>query len=318
MSQETGKPKYIIVLGTTYSGSGAVYDYLAGRGDLHDPLDGEEYQLPQVPNGLMALEAAAGKAFHPAVADYALVQFENVVKKLSRPSSKWLYGKSYDRKIPGFGDAIAQFVDEVSTAHLPMRLDWHRLMQSRFSYIMGRVMTRFSLHQSPPETRLLVCQEELRAAAQNLHDRLFLKAANRYPVLLNQAGSGWNPVESTKYFSSCGVVLVTRDPCDQFVDIRKHKKAARLEGFIDWYNAMESRLAEVSDSRLLRVRFEDFVHSHDQIVRKICDHLRLPPDVESTYQVELSRKNVGLYRSSLDKREADIIKRAVGKAAENV
>jgi hypothetical protein len=41
MSQKTGKPKYIIVLGTTYSGSGAVYDYLAGRGDLHDqpPLD---------------------------------------------------------------------------------------------------------------------------------------------------------------------------------------------------------------------------------------------------------------------------------------
>lgn len=179
-------------------------------------------------------------------------------------------------------------------------------------------MTRFSLHQSPPETRLLVCQEELRAAAQNLHDRLFLKGANRYPVLLNQAGSGWNPVESTKYFSSCGVVLVTRDPCDQFVDIRKHKKAAHLGGFIDWYNAMESRLAGVCDSRLLRVRFEDFVNSHDQIVRQICDHLRVPPDVESTYQVELSRKNVGLYRSWLDKREADIIKRAVGKVVENV
>jgi len=35
------------------------------------------------------------------------------------------------------------------------------------------------------------------------------------------------------------------------------------------------------------------------------------------YQVELSRKNVGLYRSSLDKREADIIKGAFCKDAKD-
>ena len=45
MINEFKKPKYIIVLGTTFSGSRAVFDYLNGRGDLYDPLFGEEYLL---------------------------------------------------------------------------------------------------------------------------------------------------------------------------------------------------------------------------------------------------------------------------------
>ena len=81
------KPDYIIVLGTTYSGSGAVYDYLKGREDLFDPLEGIEYQLPHMPNGLMALELTADKGFHPGTVDYVLSQFEKISKKLARPKS---------------------------------------------------------------------------------------------------------------------------------------------------------------------------------------------------------------------------------------
>ena len=82
MSKQFNTPNYIIVLGTTYSGSGAIYDYLSGRGDLYDPLKGIEYQLPQMPNGLMALEATAQDAFHPATADFVLSQFLEITDKL--------------------------------------------------------------------------------------------------------------------------------------------------------------------------------------------------------------------------------------------
>ena len=78
-------PQYIIVLGTTYSGSGAVYDYLKGRDDLFDPLKGVEYQLPHMPNGLLSLEAVSGRGFHPPTADYILSQFQIITEKLARP-----------------------------------------------------------------------------------------------------------------------------------------------------------------------------------------------------------------------------------------
>ena len=63
MKNNSNDPQYIIVLGTTFSGSGAVFDYLNGRGDLYEPLFGQEYLLPILPNGLMTLEAISDKAF---------------------------------------------------------------------------------------------------------------------------------------------------------------------------------------------------------------------------------------------------------------
>ena len=48
MSNQPILTNYIILLGTFYSGFRAVYDYLFGRWELNDPLQGAEYQLPQM------------------------------------------------------------------------------------------------------------------------------------------------------------------------------------------------------------------------------------------------------------------------------
>ena len=67
-------PKYIIVLGTIYSGSSAIFDYLAGRNDLQNPLESEEYLLPILPNGFMDLETATSKAFVPESSEYHIMK----------------------------------------------------------------------------------------------------------------------------------------------------------------------------------------------------------------------------------------------------
>ena len=133
MTKSLVLPCYIIVLGTTYSGSGAIYDYLSGRGDLYDPLKGIEYQLPHMPNGLMALEAVTEKAFHPSTADYVLSQFENNLKKLLRPKSIWHYGRDYGINLPLFQETVKSFLDEICNVKISMKLNWQRLLQSPLS-----------------------------------------------------------------------------------------------------------------------------------------------------------------------------------------
>lgn len=311
MKKHKSEGAYIIVLGTTYSGSGAVYDYLAGRGDIFDPLAGEEYQLPQVPHGLMALEAAAGQAFHPAAADYAIVKFQNVVERLARPSSKWGYGKDYAAKIPDFRQAVTQFVDQISTAHFSMRLDWHRLFLSSQQHIYRQVYERLlGLQLNPPLTRVLKSPEEVLSAAQDLQDRLFAAGTKPAPILLNQAGSGWNPVESTKYFAERKIVLVTRDPLDQFAEMKLYKGASDVEGFISWYRELQGRLAKSDSPCLLTIRFEDFVNSHESAVDQICEHFQLPKQRSSSYRVDLSRKNIGVHNSVLSGDESMKIREA--------
>ena len=79
MGSEAFTPQYIIVLGTTYSGSGAIFDYLSKRGDLHDPLNGQATAASSAPwfNGV---RVCSWKAFHPAISTAALNNFEHTVK----------------------------------------------------------------------------------------------------------------------------------------------------------------------------------------------------------------------------------------------
>jgi hypothetical protein len=309
MSTPSNLTNYIITLGTTKSGSGAIFDYLSGRGDLYDPLQGTEYQLPQMPNGLMILEAISKNAFHPPTADFVLSQFEKITKKLSRSETLWSYGKGYDSKIPSFKIAIQEFIDEVCAAKLPMRLHWHRSLrsQSNIQYFFSKLKNYLNINQAVPDTRLLVSHDYFITAVLKLHSRLFETTSDKRPILLNQAGSGWNPVESTKYFLNRKVVLVTRDPRDEFAELKEIKKATSVNGFIDWYKEMHRRLKQINDPIVLRLRFEDFVNRNKEMVNILCDHVSLNSSILSNYEPNLSKKNIGKYQKILSKKEIEII-----------
>ena len=97
-----------------------------------------------------------------------------------------------------FYSAIEEFIKSTSS-NISMNLNWHRLYQNPFLYIYKQIENYFSINKDP-KTRLLTSGEKIVANIQKLHKKLFLQQANGLPVLLNQAGSGWNPIESTKYF----------------------------------------------------------------------------------------------------------------------
>lgn len=309
MSNQSRLTEYIILLGTFYSGSGVVYDYLSGRGDLNDPLQGTEYQLPQMPNGLMTLEAITKKAFHPPTADFALNQFEKITKKLSQSETLWRYGKDYASMIPLFDKVVEQFIKDICAAKLPMQLHWHRTMQSQsaIKYFFSKLKNYLGFIKVAPDTRLLVSQEDFIIAAQKMHTELFRTETDKRPILLNQAGSGWNPIESTKYFLNQKVVLVTRDPRDQFAELKQFKKAARVEGFIDWYKEMQQRLRQTDNPILLRLRFEDFVNKYNEMVNVLCNHASINHKTASSYEPNLSKKNIGKYKKILSHQEIDVI-----------
>ncbi len=312
MSQETGKPKYIIVLGTTYSGSGAVYDYLAGRGDLYDPLDGAEYLLPQSPGGLMALEAASGDAFHHATSDYAVTQFAKLAQKLARSPRCSPYGKAYSSHIPKFLTEIDHFLSEVVVAKMPMRLEWRKMMEHDAIRRIGRLKARLGIHSNPMVTHIICSQYDLIHAAKKMHDRLF-HLPSKKPVLLNQAGSGWNPVQSTKYFEGRKLVLVTRDPRDQFAELKQYKRAADVEEFIEWYRASQQRIEAVNSDLVMRLPFEEFVFNNQPAVELLCNHFSLDVSIHSAYQASHSKKNIGKYKSWLSAHEIGRIEAEIVK-----
>tara|TARA_B100000963_G_C22639753_1_gene679782 strand:- start:1580 stop:2527 length:948 start_codon:yes stop_codon:yes gene_type:complete len=299
-------PKFIIVLGTNYSGSGAVLDYLVGRGDLHNPLEKEEYLLPILPNGLMGLEAVTGKAFHSAICEYHLIKFQQISEKLSHFYSSGPKKKELKKFSKIFLKNVYQLIQEISCADYPMRITWRELLKTPFEKNLSRVKNLIGLKQTMPKTRLLVSQKKFLEAVKKMHDNLFQVYANNKPTILNQAGSGWNPIESTKYFNNHKTILITRDPRDQYLEIKHFKKGSSVIGFIDWYKEMQSRLKLINDENTLQIKFEDFVNNNKEYINIICDFLELSSSVKSSYNVELSKKNVYKFHRHKD-REIQLI-----------
>lgn len=315
MSEGKNLPSYLIVLGTTYSGSGAVYDYLSGRGDLYDPLKGTEYQLPQMPNGLMALEATANKSFHPATSDFVLDQFIKIIQKLDRPRTPWQYGKNYASMIPSFRKNIDEFIEEITAAKFSMNWHWRRLMksQSPLVHFLSKLKNRIGLPPKVEQTRLIVSEKDFVIATQILHKKIFIDNSEGRIVLLNQAGSGWNPLESTKYFSKRKVLLIIRDPRDQFYEIKKYKKAKSVEDFIYWYLEMQKRIEKINKSDLLIIQFEEFVNNYSEKRKELCNYIPLSKNINSNYNPHLSKKNIGKYKKYLSQKEILIIEKKLSK-----
>ena len=307
MTKKSEPPKYIIVLGTTFSGSGAIFDYLVGRNDLDNPLKGEEYLLPILPNGLMDLEAAAGKAFDPATSEYHIMKFQEISEKLSNFWSNGPKKKELRKFAEIFHKNINQFTNEISSANYPMRILWRELFKTPLEKNLNRIKNLIGLEESIPPTRLLVSPKNLIEAVEKMHDNLFKTHSGNRPTILNQAGSGWNPIDSTKYFNDHKTILVTRDPRDQYLEIKQYKKGQSIMGFIDWYKEMQNRLKLISDENIFQVRFEDFVNNNSKYTKIICDYLKLSDKVSSSYRAELSKRNVHKFQKFKDQKEIRLI-----------
>lgn len=304
----------IIVLGTTYSGSGAVYDYLLQRGDGYDPLSGAEYLLPQIPYGLMSLRAAIGLSFHHAVADHAVRNFILVAKKLSHSPSHFRYGKGYGVALPNFLEEVRQLVRDATAAEFPFQLDWKKAEESGIRRVVNLAMARFLKYKSRPnKTWLPISEDKFIGLCQAMHDRLFSSSGSRPPAftLLNQAGAGWNPLASTDFFSNRKVVLVIRDPRDQFAELKLYKQARNVDEFIKWYKAMQQRIS-VNHSDLLVVCFESFVLRHESTVLKLCDFAGIEAGVPSAYSAEKSAYNIAKYKELLTYEEITKLEENLG------
>lgn len=304
MMQYSGLPK-IIVLGTTYSGSGAVYDYLRYRGDGYDPLSGAEYLLPQIPHGLMCLRSAIGCSFHHAVADHARKNFLVVAKKLARKPTRSRYGKGYGVILPTFLNEISQLVRDATASEFSFQLDWRKAEETRMKRTLTWAATKFFNYKSQPvKVWLPVSEGDFVSLCQKMHDRLFATSGSRSAAftLLNQAGSGWNPVQSTIFFSNRKVLLVTRDPRDQFAELKIYKRAKDVDQFIKWYGSMQQRIA-LDDPNLFTVRFEHFVDANKAMISNICAFAGIEDSVLSSYSVSKSAQNIGVYKKILSNEE---------------
>ena len=70
---------------------------------------------------------------------------------------------------------------------------------------------------------------------------------------------------------------------------------------------MQRRLEKINNSDLLFIQFEDFVTNNIKMVDTLCNHTSILSNINSSYQPNLSKKNIGKYKKFLSAKEIDII-----------
>lgn len=304
----------IIVLGSNYSGSGAVFDYLAGRGDILDPLDGKELNIIHNPYGILPFISTVYDSFYPTVAAEALDKLEWILKQGGYPKRGYNCGYNLEKYIPDYQIKIQHYINNITEVRYPFRSQHFILNQPRWKCLVITLAERIFQRRYTSIQRLPVSKERFLSATSDFLFSLIQERIEKHPdakgSILNQAGSYWCPEKSLEIFKNPRVIIVSRDPRDQFVSLKKKKGLTDVKIFVQWYLSVMKHNSDEQDhfsSNIIKIQYEDFVLNHDLEKGRLCSFLNIDPTVPSDYRSDHSARNIGKYNDALSNYEIQYI-----------
>lgn len=307
----------ISILGLGNSGSSAVVEYLKLRGDVIDPLDGQEFCLLQEKGGLVTLQKAISSNFNPTEAMYALIEFKSLCEQLGRRSQKisiWpRLGLDYSRRLRNYDLAIKTFLTGITACTARRFSFYDKVNFTLLDWIIFKLgympTNKNRVNLKPFPVNYSVFEDKAYQLFKDLFETPLSFDFPKYNFyLLDQAGTFCAPVESTRYLGKKRkIIIVIRDPRDIFAERQRHGKSPGE--FINEYNSMIEHIdfEQWSDERVMVVQFERFVNDHKSVIRKMCQFVGLDPCVSSEYNPLSSTKNIGKWKNILNARDSKFI-----------
>lgn len=306
--------KPIIILGSNKSGSSAVVDYLAGRGDILNPLNGQELSIIQNPYGILSFISTVYDSFYPTVAAEALDKLEWMLKQGGYPRG-YKCGYNLEKYIPDYDRKIQHYINNITEVHFPFRSQHFILNQPKWKCLAITLAERLFQRRYTPIQRFPVSKERFLFATRDFLFTLIQEDIEKNPdakgYILNQAGSYWCPEKSLEIFQNSRVITVSRDPRDQFVELKRIKGLTDVKIFVQWYQSvMEHNSHKQGElcNDIIKIQFEDFVLNHDMEKERLCSFLDIDSNVPSDYRSDLSARNIGKYNEVLSNFEIQYIK----------
>ncbi len=313
----------IIVLGSGYSGCGAVFDYLSGREDIGDPLKGTEFRLIQDPGGIANLHNSIKSSFHINSASKAIKDFYKLCEVMGRPGYATSSGIDYKKIIPDYKDKINSYINNITAVKykgMPACEVMHlQAVKQVVLRIWRKLMKKAGIRKPGVGTVFVPVTEDVFLKESAIFIDSLLSNSNQKNIVINQGGSFWAPVSSTRYYSGDRkVIIVTRDPKDVYAELKTKGYAypgTDVELFCKWYIESMKHISgeEWGKPLVYRVKFEEFVQNFEQAKVKLSRHLGIPGNINSSYDPEQSKKNIDKYKEILTPEEIKEIEEIVAK-----
>lgn len=274
------------VAGFSWSGSGAVIDYLMEytENQVYTP----EFIIAYHPDGLHDLDINLNENCAKFLSSgVAIPRFRKIANTL-------LVGKTNGKS----ARLTQQYLDKLIQARWVGLETGQELVRNQWAYRHIGMRIRYNIiAKLPPEIcwkykpyplaemEFSICPDQFEDITKDYMDSL-LEAIGldiKKNIVLNQPFPGNNPVPFMKYFRDSKAIVVDRDPRDVYVFLKYvfpgHSYSVPLENvdtFCSYYDNMHKNLNKTLDYQdVLYVRFEDLIYHYEESTASIKSFLNL-------------------------------------------
>jgi hypothetical protein len=305
----------VLVLGYGWSGSSAIVDLL--REYLGVVVPNTEFRLIKDPYGLMDLRYNLVDRWDPLNVDIAIKNFSWFANCLNRKNKiiPTQTGFDYESEFGGnFQKATNQFLNSiVSTKY---EGNWHFFYFQEKSFKLFLEKTAHKLHIIPDNClNKNMFYSNLSSSKFDLLAKKYLKSifsdyeSNNDFLVLDQGVPTQDPLVATNYFDNFKIIIVDRDPRDNYCDLINQKgeigqellKHNDVSFYKDWFLQYRSKKEEIRQNKnVLLLSFEDLVFDYDAEVKTVEKFLGLSSKNHirkfAFFNPKVSRNNIGIWK----------------------
>lgn len=321
--------KYLDLSGFMFSGKHAVIELMREFSGVHVPHFEYEFSLLRVQDGVMDLENALVNDWSPVRCPAAIRRFKRLIRILGRKGTRICLGHNYDKVYAGrFTELSERYVSSL------VDLSWKAFWPFEwFDYSMGEYIVRSYLNKlglnEMVESELYLASGD--GFIEKTRDYLseILSAGvppDMHTIVMHNAIEPYNPSKGLRYFDNAQIIVVDRDPRDNYVAsvthsplFRKIAAAHTVEAFITRYGILRKQAKKAVDdpARVLRLQYEDLIWNYDETVARIryflgfdsTDHVR----PRTCFIPEESSRFVGLWKNHPDRAAIARIEESLGE-----
>tara|TARA_B100001057_G_C22870171_1_gene958466 strand:- start:371 stop:1327 length:957 start_codon:yes stop_codon:yes gene_type:complete len=317
--------KTIITVGSGYSGSSAVYEYLRLTNLFFDPFPDKEFSLIYDPGGISDIENCLLNNFTPTKNKIIYDNFLENIKFYTSPDRGLKPGKNIKIKSHNLNIILKEYLNSITSVVYEGESNFIKFNNSRLINLYKKFLFKFNKRVKGKMT--LFCDiNDFEYKTKELFLKLFSQNnINKKDVILDQGGNIWRPYSSTKYFPNPKILIIHRDPRDIFSEF-KTKTASAYPGnnvyqFCAWYENIISKIhiSEYQNSNILKLNFEDFVLNNIEAIKNISNFLSLEIYNEKVnFDFNYSKKNIKRYKNNLSNLEIEQIENKLKKYLYNI
>ena len=318
--------KTINTVGTGYSGSSAIYEFLQKTKLFYDPFPNNQFSISYDPGGLLDLESVIKNQFTINKSKMAYNNFVELINFYCNQNERFKVGKNLVKYNKDLNYLLTNFLNNIVILKYNGETAFTNYKSSFYENLKYKILNyfyKFKKEKRKNRNKLFIfCDIEIfEKEVKKLFFELYEKNnQQKKDIILEQAGTIFHPKSSLKYFSNPYNLCVLRDPRDIYTELKR--KGYKFPGysveiFCSWYENIYKKinLDEKLDEKVFFFNFEDFVIKRQETINKIFDHIRCERIEINNVDFNFSRceNNINLYKKELYKSEIEYIENKLKK-----